>query len=293
MRWTALLIGIGAVAWTRSASADPAACMTAAEHGQKLRAQGKLVDAHKSFLACSATECPPVVAKDCTTWAAEALGATPSIVIDAKDDAGNDVGDAALFIDGALVARQLDGKAIPVDPGSHTIELQRRGSTRHVTHTFIAKEAEKARSIRLTVSAETRSESPPPSTSQNRSVGPWIVMGLGAAAIATGAVLHLTSEYPPNCDPDSNGGICARTPAENALPEGEAEAALQKDRDDATSTRTKKVLGTMFVAGGAVTLVAGAVWLFIGIDRSSRSSRAMIAPWYDVGSGGLMLRSRF
>ena len=58
------------------------------------------------------------------------LLATPTIIIDAKDEVGHDVGDVTVLVDDAMVAAEIDGKAIPLDPGPHTVRLQRRATVR-------------------------------------------------------------------------------------------------------------------------------------------------------------------
>lgn len=270
--------------WTTTALADPAMCASVSERGQQARAAGKLIEARQQFLACSATHCPPVIATDCATWAAEVLQATPTIVIDAKDQSGHDVGDATLMIDGRVMTHQLDGKAIPVDPGSHTIDVSAntmRGTAKHVTDTFIAKEAEKARVVRVLVPAPGPAEQPEKAEpASHHSALPWVLVGIGAAFVVTGTVLALVS-YPDGCDPDATSedgkeGVCA---GPNAT----------ENQSTAGTVKHFHLYGPIMMIAGGAMLAGGLAWHFL----EKPSASAMIAPWYDVASGGLMMKSTF
>src|SRR4051794_27702900 len=54
----------------------------------------------------------------------------PSVVIDAKDDAGHDVKNVTVYVDDKPVAYALDGQPIEIDPGPHTIAVQRNEGPR-------------------------------------------------------------------------------------------------------------------------------------------------------------------
>lgn len=270
----ALLLGVAVSFWAGSALADPATCTTAAERGQKERASGKLIDAHRAFQECSAAECS--AANDCATWAAEVLAATPTIVVDAKDEAGHDVGDATLTIDGAVVATQLDGKAIPVDTGPHTIDVMPNQGGSRVTHRFIAKEAEKARLIRLVVPAAPAAPAGSgASEASEHTVFPWIVVGIGAAVFVTGVVLHLTPRDLPLVSV--------------AHSEAEADAIDARNARIQKQNHNQRVWGTAAIVAGSVTVVGGLLWHFL--ERPA--PRTVMAPWYNVTSGGLEVHHVF
>jgi hypothetical protein len=48
-----------------------AECLAAADQGQNQRDEGRYRAAHASFVACSRTICPTIVAQSCTTWLRE------------------------------------------------------------------------------------------------------------------------------------------------------------------------------------------------------------------------------
>src|SRR5689334_19548360 len=84
-------------------------CTALAEEAQRLRADGRLVEAREKLTACSVPQCPKVVRADCAQWATEVLAATPTIIIDAKDEKGADIADGKVFVDHRAVADRIDG----------------------------------------------------------------------------------------------------------------------------------------------------------------------------------------
>jgi hypothetical protein len=107
----------------RGAAADPpkAACVHAAEEGQRLRAEGKLREARESFTACAAERCPALVRSDCSGWLAEVEAAVPTVVIRAipAEAQGRELYEVEVRVDGVVQASKLDGRELPVNPGEH------------------------------------------------------------------------------------------------------------------------------------------------------------------------------
>ena len=54
----------------------------------------------------------------------------PTVVIVAKDKAGKDTSKVRVTIDGELVAEQLDGRPLTIDPGAHQVQCEHMGQTR-------------------------------------------------------------------------------------------------------------------------------------------------------------------
>src|SRR5688572_18719922 len=98
----AIVLSFGAIA--SEAAAEPEACVDASDRGQRARKDGKLQDARDHFLSCAAPMCPEIVQRDCFRWANDTIDLLPSIVIDAVDDDGHDIGDARVLVDGYEVA---------------------------------------------------------------------------------------------------------------------------------------------------------------------------------------------
>lgn len=109
------------------AHADDKACMAAASKGQELRDDGKLVEAKPFFQQCAESSCPAPIPGYCAEWLADLAKKMPTIVFRASDEAGRDVADANVEIDGKRTVA-VDGRPVDVDPGKHTIKITRAGS---------------------------------------------------------------------------------------------------------------------------------------------------------------------
>src|SRR5688572_26432670 len=117
MRWGLAVFGCFAIVLaSATAFADATQCSKDAEDAQRARASGQLREARERFLACSAAECPEALSRDCASSASEVLSLIPTIVIDAKDESGNDIADVIVSIDDKVVADRVDGKSISIDP---------------------------------------------------------------------------------------------------------------------------------------------------------------------------------
>jgi hypothetical protein len=102
---------------------DRQACVDAADTGQTLRDQGKLVEARESFVACSRDACPSIVAAHCATWLSDVDREIATVTFRATDASGKELVDVQVSIDGALRLRSIDGRAMRINPGVHTIRF--------------------------------------------------------------------------------------------------------------------------------------------------------------------------
>lgn len=167
-------------------------CIRAAEGGQRLRKDGKLMDAHASFSACAKLECPEEVAARCTEWLAQVDRAMPSLVVSAQDASGKDLLDASVTVDGRAMTEPLAGRALAVDPGTHVLELAANNGAR-ATETVILHEGEKDRMVVLRLPSPARPNRPAQRTVASRPV-PWTVWTAGAlGVVATGVLVGFGS----------------------------------------------------------------------------------------------------
>ena len=105
-----------------------AQCAAAYEKSQELRAAGSLKAANENLVICAQDFCPAFVQTDCAQWLTEVQRELPTIVFVAKDKAGEDTSAVAVSMDGAELMKQLDGKAVIVDPGPHTFRFEFEGA---------------------------------------------------------------------------------------------------------------------------------------------------------------------
>lgn len=135
---------------------DKKACTAAYEQTQKLRKSGKLVDAKKSALACAQEGCPTFVRDECTSWTVDIEKSMPTIVVAVVDDAGNDVTDVTVKLDGEAIS--ATGGAVALDPGTHKVSVK-RGDEDAIEQDVVAHEGEKNR--RITVKLPSKSAGKP------------------------------------------------------------------------------------------------------------------------------------
>lgn len=127
LRATAVVaFAAAAASFPSVARADDKACMAAAAKGQELRDEGKLVEAKPHFQQCADTTCPAPIPGYCAEWLADLNKKLPSIVFRATDENGRDVADATAEIDGKRIVA-VDGRAVEIDPGKHTVKINRPG----------------------------------------------------------------------------------------------------------------------------------------------------------------------
>jgi hypothetical protein len=305
-------LGTAVVATSLPARADVQACLAASEQGQHARAAGKLREARAQFNICGAESCPGIVRRDCVQWQQELVALLPSVVFGARDASGRDLFDVTVSMDGEVLTKKLDGKSVFIDPGPHTFTFEAAG-TPAVTVKALVKEGEKARVINVTIGAsgaQAGAGAPPngaqqsgaqqpggagqpapeqPAETREHGPIPWVVVGVGGAAIVAGVVVLLTApERPSNCDKDTK--MCSPRPNEPA-------ADLESDQDRAAKADSQPVVGIGLVAGGALVVAGGLLWHFLeptGPADGKREARGVrVSPWAAPGSGGLSVRARF
>jgi hypothetical protein len=153
------------------------------------------------------------VRQDCAQRLEELTHAIPTLVLEAKDAAGNDLGSVRVTMDGKAFADRLDGNAVSVDPGEHQFTFQADGYE-SLDKTVVVRIAEKDRVVRVVLNragagaasasasgpparraavsaTATASASPPPSTetpSRGMPGTAWVSFGVGAAGLVVGAI---------------------------------------------------------------------------------------------------------
>lgn len=123
-------------------------CSLAYDQTQTLRDGGKLVEARRQALRCSASTCAAFVVKDCARWLQEIDASLPTVVFTAEDASGADTLAVRLFVDDQLLGEKLDGKAVALDPGEHTLRFEAAGGA-VVEQKLVARQGEKNRAVAL------------------------------------------------------------------------------------------------------------------------------------------------
>lgn len=201
-RALAAAIVIAGVAFGGAARADEVrACVAASEQAQQLRDDGKLQKAREQMLVCARESCPAPVRKDCAAWLTALDASVPTIVLSAQDEGKHDLFEVEVRLDGVPLKNPLDGKAIPVDPGPHTLRFEARGRP-PVEERVLVREGEKRRAVTVQLSAGSPAGSPEsgsgspapvaPAASPSRVPTTSIVLGgVGVAALGSFAAFGI------------------------------------------------------------------------------------------------------
>ncbi|MGZ3419218.1 MAG: hypothetical protein ACXVEE_15200 [Polyangiales bacterium] len=212
----AVVLSLASLSAVPARAIEKEACVQASDSAQKNKNAKKLRAAKKDLLVCVQDGCPAVVKKDCDGWLSEVEASLPTIVLSAKDGSGNDVFDVKVTLDGEPLTEKLDGSAIAIDPGPHTIHWEAPGVPPQDSK-ILVKEAEKNRTVSVTLGA---TPPPPPAPAPvlppppaPAKAGPpaaaWILGGIGIAGVAGFAyfglsgrsdVQHLKDTCAPYCD---------------------------------------------------------------------------------------------
>ena len=115
---------------------DARACLTAFKAAQVQEQSGHLVEASQLFLTCGATKCGDHLWQECAASSTRLRSFMPTVVPVAFDEAGEARLDVQVKMDGTLLTSHLDGRALPVDPGTHVFAFSTGGgvfSTQRIT----------------------------------------------------------------------------------------------------------------------------------------------------------------
>ena len=276
---------------TTPAMADPtkAQCATANASGQDLRRDGKLAEAREQLRMCSDPKCPAVVRVDCAKRLDELEAAQPTIVFDAKDGAGADITVVKVSVDNRPLAEKLDGSALPIEPGEHTLTFEVAGQS-PVTQHIVVKEGEKGRHEKIVIGAPPPSPAPvaPPPSPPEEGLGTQRILGIvgggvGVAGIAVGSVFGLlTASAISKQKSDCASSTSCNNPTQAAS-------------DHSTWTTDGTISTIAFIAGGALLVGGAVVFLTAGHARTEQPAATglMLVPSAGPGGGGMLLKGEF
>lgn len=201
----ALLIGE-----TAARADDREQCASAADQAQQLRDEGKYRRAREQLLVCARDVCPAPIKRDCLEWLTQVENTAPTVVFGAKD-AGKDLSDVKVYVDGAAVTERLDGKPVQMDLGKHTVKFEYQGQTKE--EDVIIGAGQKNRNVTVTfggAAAPVGPTAPAPGAEgakEGSLVPAFIVGGIGVVALGSFAIFGLggksdVSDLEKSCKPN-------------------------------------------------------------------------------------------
>jgi hypothetical protein len=147
------------VALSSGTAAADDACADAFSQAPKHVKAGRYIQGRDALMICQADPCPSSMRALCAADLQKLEDRIPTIVLVAKDANGKDLADVKVSDDARVLAEKMDGRSIPMDPGSHALKFERAGSDPVVVNVVI-REGDRARAIeaKLVVKA---AEAPP------------------------------------------------------------------------------------------------------------------------------------
>jgi hypothetical protein len=104
------------------------ACADAYVQAQQLRKESKLLAARERLTTCAQDACPKTLRAECIQWLSEVADATPTLVLEARDSEGRELVDVRISVDGEPLLSQIEGRAVPVDPGVRVFRFEMDGA---------------------------------------------------------------------------------------------------------------------------------------------------------------------
>jgi hypothetical protein len=263
-----------AVSTAKADEPTPQVCTDAYTRAQALRDQGKLVEARDALRTCARPSCKDFVVKDCVAWLDAVERSLPTVVISVKDGAGADLFDVKVSIDGTLLLARLDGQAVPINPGVHTVYFELADRTR-LDKRILIKEGEHNREVEVVLKpsaagdpSEIGQRSPLTTPSPWRTVG-WVAGGLGAAGLVVGTLfgaMAMRDKNSANCDA---GNVCDSGPLASAK-----KAALVAD---------------VGLIGGGALLASGLALVFFSPSKDGTAGAIDVSPVLGANNAGLVV----
>jgi hypothetical protein len=243
---------------------EKAECVSASEKAQSLRDDRKFIKAREQFLTCARDVCPAAVKKDCADQVADLDKRMPSVVVRAKDKTGQDLVAVKVTSDGMPLTEQLDGRAIPLDPGVHTFRLEAAGND-PIEQKIVLAEGEHDRAITAQFGKPGGGTLEVPQK-KGAPIGALIVMGVGLAGMGVGGAFWGLGLAQKSSDEGASG--CKNTGG-----------CSQSEID---SIHSKLVIGDVAFFAGTAVLVGGVIWTIVHYASGSKEGSAAPAAMLDV-----------
>ncbi|MFO0640375.1 MAG: hypothetical protein U0183_14245 [Polyangiaceae bacterium] len=218
-----MALAVAGLAWSGPALGKPASeCVRAANEGQALRDQGRLLSARDELVVCARPACPKVVAAECRKWLEDVAARIPIVVVSLRDGSGADVS-ARVLVDGQSSEEATAGRAIALDPGPHVFRAESDRGVAERSVVVREREAGQRVVLELPKVAEPKPKpaAQPPVTETHRPVPTftWLMAGTAVVGAGVGTVFAIDAgtrfgdlkERCPSCTEDEVSGLRMRS----------------------------------------------------------------------------------
>jgi hypothetical protein len=261
---TALVAAVTVSGWAATAHAiDKTACVVAADNGQRLRKNHKLVASRAEFLVCAQAECPGIVSQDCVQWLGSVERSLASVIVRAHDTRGTEVADLRVSLDGSLLTAHPTTAPIEVDPGEHVVLYEGRGFL-PVTERITLREGEREHvlSVELLEQAPSTPAAPPSEPQPTEAGGripimAWALGGVGVVGIGSFVAFGLAGQSQQADLRDSCAPTCTHS--------------------QVSPVQTKFAVANVSLAIGVVALGAGVVLAIVNASHGSEPAKTNAA----------------
>ena len=161
---------------------DRQACVDAYEGAQVASKHDQFSRAREQIRVCLSAACPGVLRAECAQWLDGLERRQPSVVLECQGPDGTPATTVDVRLDGVLLTRTLQGKALDIDPGPHELVFE-LPSEPPLALRVVVREGEKRQ--RFSASFPLRRGSPPgASVDVARRPVPWTVYALSGLGVA-------------------------------------------------------------------------------------------------------------
>jgi hypothetical protein len=238
--------------------------MVAADTGQDLRDAHKPLEARQQFRICAAMTCPKVVQDDCTRWLEAVEAAVPSVVVTAKSDAGVDLVDVTVSVDGQPFATKLNGESLSLDPGAHVFHFEAKGGG-SLDREVVVAEGERNQRVAVVLQASAPEPEPgsrsAPWASTPSGLGTQKILaaaagGVGVVGLGVGTVFGIVA-------------LSTRSAA-NVLCPGATCPTLSGSEKWSDAVAASNVSTAALIVGGAGLIAAATLWFTAPVAKNTQ-----------------------
>lgn len=305
------------------ALADPVGdCINANEKAIKLYSDGKLTEALAENAKCAVAACPSSITQTCTSRADQINASLPTIVFEAKDDAGSDLVDVKITVDGVASSQSITS-LFTLNPGAHKFAFAAAGKV-SVEKTYALRQSEKGRRETLVLHDVAKATPPPqveqpsvppttapatpastptdtstsPASGTGQRIAGGVIAGVGliGGAIIGGIFVSMWNDaqntIAANCPANTTDPAKCPDKQSPAYPSPAQQAGTKANSDALTDSY---IFGTAFGVGGAL-IVAGVIVFFTAPKGGPSKTAWSLAPSVTTtktGFQGLTLRGEF